>query len=125
MVDRGEHPGKRETGGDLPRRGGEAGEEERAADAEEEHHHHPVAAPMVGEPPRRNGEGAEGDEATERERQRIRVLHVPGGREHQHDRRKDQHDEMVEQVPEIEKGNQPGVGSHGMLGIAHGTKLTP
>jgi hypothetical protein len=125
VVDRGEHPREREARGDLPRRGGEAGEEKRRADAEEEHRDHLVAAPVVGEPAGRNGERAEGDEPAERQGQELGIRPVPLARECQDHRRENQHDEMVEQVPEIDERYQPGLGSHAVLRIAHGTKLTP
>ena len=71
---------------------------------------------MVGQPAGGNGEGAEGDEAAERERQEVGIRPIPLARQRDHHRRKHQHNEVIEQVAEVQERHEPAV-------VVHDSKL--
>jgi hypothetical protein len=91
-------------GADLERRAGQRRKDGGGADADEEDDHHPLAAPLVGQPAGRDGAQAEGDEAWGRVGDELGVAHVPLVAQPQCRRgREDEHEQMVEEVPDVEK----------------------
>ena len=115
MVDRGENTDESEPQRDLqgPRR--KTGEDARRSDSEEEHAHHAEAAPAVGEPSGRDRAGAERDEAAERKGQELRVAAaelLAHGEDH---RGENEHEQVIERVPEIEVEAHAARGAHGKI----------
>jgi hypothetical protein len=117
VVDRRKYPDQRKAEADLPRRLRHPGEQHGRADAEEEHRHHLVAAPVIREPSGRQRERAECDEAAQGERQELRVRPVPLAAERDHHRGKDQHHKVVEEMPQVDEGDEGAA-------LAHPPKLT-
>src|SRR5258708_5399274 len=63
--------------------------------------------------PGREREGAEGDKATERERQEIRVAAAELGTHRKHHGGENEHEEMIERVPDVEEQAHAARGVHG------------
>ena len=113
MVDRGEHPDREQPqrdldGGARQRRGDRA-----RPDADEEDHHHPFPAPLVRDPSGRDGADPERDEPRRGVGDERRVAHAPllGEPQRRH-RREDQHEEVVEEMPDVEEQEVQAIARH-------------
>ena len=130
VVDGRENADREEAGRDRERRIGQRRGDRARADPEKEDDHHPLAAPLVRDPSGRDGADAEGDESGRGERNERRVTHLPlRGQPERGDGREDQHEEMVEEVPDVEKQEADPVPWHGQRSPegngAHGRPRRP
>ena len=113
MIDRGEHADHEQPDADLQRRLGQSGRDRGEPDADEEHHHHAFAAPFVGEPAGRIGEHPEGEEAGRRVFEQIAVAEPPFADERERrDRREDQREQVIEEVPDVEEQEMRAIAVH-------------
>ena len=104
VVDRGEHADREQSGRNLDRGVRHRRRDRARPDADEEDDHHALAAPLVREPPRRYRADAECDEPRRGVRNERGVAHAPFlGEPQRRDRREDQHEEVVEEVPDVEE----------------------
>ena len=113
MVDRREEADGGEAERDLERRPREGGHDRARADAEEEDHDHPFAAPLVREPAGRDRGHPEGDESRRRVGDEGGVAHPPlVGEPQRGDGREDEHEEVVEEVPDVQEQEAETVARH-------------
>ena len=104
VVDGGEHPHGQQSQRDLHRRVRQRRQDRARADADEEDHDHSGPAPLVRHPSGRNRTDPERDEPRRGVRDERRVAHVPlFGKPQRRHRGEDQHEEMVEEMPEVEE----------------------
>jgi type VI secretion system protein ImpG len=97
-----------------PRKGGDDGGK---PDADEEHAHHALAAPFVGEPARRIRKHPEREEARRRVFEKLAVAEPPFARERERrDRREDQREQVIEEMPDVEKQEMRAIAIHGYPG---------
>ena len=127
MVDRGEETDGGEPERDLERRPREGGQDRARSDAEEEDHDHPFPAPLVREPAGGDRGHPEGDEARRRVGDEGRVAHPPlVGEPERRDGREDEHEEVVEEVPDVqEEKAETGTRHGGFLDVGQGPGRGP
>ena len=113
MVDRGEHADREQSEGNLGRRFRQRGHDGARADADEEDDEHPFPAPLVRDPAGRNRTQSERDEARHRVGDERRVTHPPFIREpERRDCREDQHEEVIEEVPDAQEEEVQSIARH-------------
>ena len=103
VIDGAEHTDQREPRCNLPGGLRQSRQHGGCADADEKQRHHAAPAPAVRQPPCRQRAGAEHDERAEGQRQHFAVAPAEFRRHGDHHRRKDQHEQMIERVAEVEK----------------------
>ena len=104
VVDGGEHTHGEQSQRDLHRRVRQRRQDRAHADADEEDDDHAGPAPLVRHPSGRNRTDPERDEPRRGVRDQRRVAHVPlFGKPQRRHRGEDQHEEMVEEMPEVEE----------------------
>ena len=113
VVDGGEHADCEQSGRDFDRRISERRGDRACPDADEEDDHHPFPTPLVRDPAGRNRADPERDEPRRGVGNQRRVAHPPLlGEPQRRDRREDQHEEVIEEVPDVEEQEVQAIARH-------------
>ena len=113
MVERSEHADCEQPRGNLERGAGQRRRNRARPDAEEEDDHHAFPAPLVRDPSGRYRADAKGDEPRRGVGDERGVAHAPFlGEPQRRDRCEDQHEKVVEEVPDVEEEEVDAIASH-------------
>ena len=114
MIDRGEDADRKQRDTQLQRRLHEADADHAEADADEVDRHHVAAAPAVAEPAAQERARTEGDKARRRIGQHLRIAKAERRRHQDHGRGENQHRVVVDEMREVDVGDDGLRAVHGL-----------
>jgi hypothetical protein len=112
MIDRCKQSNREQRDAQLQRRLYQPDRDHRQADAGEIDHHHVAPAPPVAKPAGRQRPRAKGDEARRGIGQQLRIGHAHGRPHHDHRGGEDQHRVVIDEMADIDVGDDPGGDVH-------------